>query len=47
LPATLPLLAEVAAFLDHLKGGPPPKSSAAEAAEAVVTIAEIRRLAGL
>ena len=43
----MPLLAEVAAFLDHLKGGPPPKSSAAEAAEAVVTIAEIRRLAGL
>jgi predicted dehydrogenase len=43
----MPLRVELAAFFDHLKGGPPPKSSAAEAAEAVVTIAEIRRLAGL
>ena len=43
----MPLLAELAAFVRHLDGGPPPKSSAAEATEMVAAIAEIRRLAGI
>ncbi len=43
----LPLLREIRAFLDHLAGGPPPRSSAAEAADEVQAIADIRRLAGL
>ena len=30
----MPLLAELSAFVDHLKGGPPPKSSVREAADA-------------
>lgn len=47
IPTDMPLLAELAAFIGHLEGGPPPKSSAAEAAESVATIAEIRRLAGI
>lgn len=41
----LPLLAELRAFVEHLGGGPPPKSSAAEGASTVATIAELRRLA--
>lgn len=47
IPVEMPLLAELAAFIGHLDGGPPPKSSAAEAAEAVAAIAEIRRLAAI
>lgn len=43
----LPLLRELRAFLRYLAGGPPPKSSAAEGADEVQAIAEIRRLAGL
>jgi len=43
----MPLRAELAAFVEHVRGGPPPKSTAAEAADAVETIAAIRRLAGL
>jgi len=43
----LPLLRELRAFLIHLAGGPPPKSSAADGAAEVQAIAEIRRLAGL
>jgi len=43
----MPLLAELRAFLDHLRGGPPPKSSVAEAAQSVETITAIRRLAGI
>lgn len=43
----LPLLRELRAFVEHVEGGPPPRSSAAEAAETVATIAELRRLAGL
>lgn len=46
-PGELPLLAELRAFVEHLAGGPPPASSAAEGAETVVTIARLRRLAGL
>jgi hypothetical protein len=41
----MPLLAEFAAFLQHVTGGPPPKSSVREAAEAVKAISEIKRLA--
>ncbi|MGH3134480.1 MAG: Gfo/Idh/MocA family protein [Gaiellaceae bacterium] len=45
-PGELPLLAELRAFVGHLAGGPPPRSSAAEGAAIVSTIAELRRLAG-
>jgi predicted dehydrogenase len=45
-PGELPLLAELRAFVAHLDGGPPPRSSAAEGALVVRRIAELRRLAG-
>lgn len=45
--AQMPLERELAAFLAHLRGGPPPRSSAAEAAANVAAIGELRRLAGL
>ena len=45
-PGELPLLAELRAFVEHLRGGPAPKSSAAEGAAIVRTLAELRRLAG-
>jgi predicted dehydrogenase len=44
-PGELPLLAELRAFLEHLRGGPRPKSSAAEGAAIVATIEELHRLA--
>jgi predicted dehydrogenase len=44
-PGELPLLAELRAFVDHVRGGPPPRSSAAEGAAAVSTIAKLRALA--
>jgi len=44
-PGELPLLAELRAFVDHLRGGPPPRSSAAEGAAVVSMIAELRALA--
>lgn len=43
----LPLLLELQAFLDYLKGGPAPRSSAREALLIVERIHELRRLAGL
>jgi predicted dehydrogenase len=43
----LPLFRELRAFLLHLQGGPPPRSSAAEGAAEVQAVADIRRLAGL
>ena len=43
----MPLLRELRVFVEHLAGGPPPRSSAAEGARIVGTIAELRRLAGL
>jgi len=46
-PGELPLLAELRAFVEHLEGGPPPKSTAAEGASVVAAIAELRRLAGI
>lgn len=44
-PGELPLLAELRAFVDHLRGGPAPRSSAAEGALVVQRVAELRRLA--
>jgi hypothetical protein len=43
----LPLLRELRTFVEHLGGGPPPRSSAAEGAAIVRTVAELRSLAGL
>ncbi|MGJ8573117.1 MAG: Gfo/Idh/MocA family protein [Hoeflea sp.] len=43
----MPLLAELKAFVAHVEGGPPPKSSAAEGALIVQRIAELRAIAGL
>jgi predicted dehydrogenase len=43
----LPLLRELRAFLGHLAGGRPPRSSAGEAAAEVAAIGGLRALAGL
>lgn len=43
----LPLLRELRAFLRHLEGGAPPRSSAEEGVRAVETIARLRELAGM
>lgn len=43
----LPLRRELKAFLEHLRGGPPPRSSAAEGALIVETIARLCELAGV
>lgn len=43
----LPLLRELRAFLDHVHGGPPPRSSAPEGALVVRRIQELRALAGI
>ena len=45
VPSELPLVRELRAFVSHLSGGPPPKSSAAEGLAVVRAIAELRRLA--
>jgi predicted dehydrogenase len=42
-----PLLRELRSFVEHLRGGPPPRSSAAEGAAMVRRVAELRELAGL
>lgn len=42
----MPLYRELEAFLGHLKGGPPPRSSAGEGAEVVDVIARLRAMAG-
>jgi predicted dehydrogenase len=42
----LPLLRELRVFVEHLDGGPPPRSSVEEGAEIVRRIAELRALAG-
>lgn len=44
-PGELPLLACLRVFVEHIGGGPPPKSSVAEGATAVAALAELRRLA--
>ncbi len=41
----LPLLRELGTFVEHLKGGPPPRSSAREAALVVERIVQLRDLA--
>jgi predicted dehydrogenase len=41
----LPLLRELQAFVGHVRGGPPPRSSAAEGALVVKRVAELRSLA--
>ena len=41
-PGELPLLGELRMFVEHLAGGPPPKSSAAEGAEVVAVIERLR-----
>jgi predicted dehydrogenase len=45
-PGELPLLAELRAFVEHAAGGPPPRSTAADALEIVRRIAELGALAG-
>ena len=42
-----PLRRELRAFLAHLAGGPPPRSSATEGAAIVAALAALRRLAGV
>jgi predicted dehydrogenase len=46
ISSELPLLRELQAFVEHVDGGPPPRSSAAEGVEVVRRIAELRALAG-
>ena len=46
-PGELPLLAELRVFIEHLRGGPPPRSSAAEGAAIVAALGELRRMAGV
>jgi predicted dehydrogenase len=43
----MPLLAELRAFVDHLRGGARPKSSLHDAVATVRTITELRRAAGI
>jgi predicted dehydrogenase len=43
----LPLLRELRAFVEHVRGGPPPRSSAREGVLVVERIDELRRMAGL
>ena len=45
--AEMPLLRELRTFLDHLVGGPAPRSSASDGALIVRRIAEMRQIAGL
>ena len=46
-PGELPLVAELRAFVEHLQGGPPPRSSAAEGLAVVEAITRLRTMAGL
>jgi hypothetical protein len=43
----MPLLRELRAFLEHLDGGPPPRSSAAEGTRIVEVVEGLRALAGI
>lgn len=47
ISSELPLLRELSAFVEHLRGGPPPRSSAAEGALIVSRLADLRELAGI
>jgi predicted dehydrogenase len=46
IPAEMPLLTELQAFVEHLRGGPPPRSSAADAVAIVEAVAETIALTG-
>jgi predicted dehydrogenase len=46
-PDEPPLRRQVRCFLDHLRGAPPPPTTAAEGARVVRCVVELRRLAGL
>jgi predicted dehydrogenase len=46
-PGELPLLAELRAFVGHLGGGPPPRSSAREGLVVVEALATLRQMAGV
>jgi hypothetical protein len=43
----MPLLLELDAFIGHLRGGPPPRSSASTGAAIVERINELRTMAGI
>jgi predicted dehydrogenase len=47
IPGELPLLSELRDFVAHVRGGPPPRSSAREGASIVECIATLRRMARL
>jgi hypothetical protein len=47
LPDEMPLYRELKVFVEHLSGGPPPRSSAADAAAVVRATARLRTLAGI
>ena len=47
LSTELPLMRELRTFVEHLAGGPPPRSSAEEGAVVVERIVQLRDLAGL
>ena len=47
ISAEMPLLRELATFVRHLQGGPPPDSSASDGVKVIETIAELRQLAGI
>ena len=42
-----PLLAELREFVDHLRGGPPPRATAADGARSVALVEQARQLAGV
>jgi len=46
ISSELPLLRELRAFVEHLEGGPPPRSSAAGGATIVQRVEQLRGLAG-
>jgi predicted dehydrogenase len=47
VPGEMPLLAELRVFVEHLAGGPPPRSAAAEGAAVVRVLTDLRQLAGV
>ncbi|MGZ4309531.1 MAG: Gfo/Idh/MocA family protein [Gaiellaceae bacterium] len=47
ISSELPVLRELRAFVEHLAGGPPPRSSADDGVKVVRAISELRALAGL
>jgi predicted dehydrogenase len=47
IPGDMPVLLELEAFVGHLQGGPPPRSSATTGAAIVERIDELRTMAGI